>query len=505
MSSVLPTSGTSTGTSGTSSSGNSSLASLGQGVVSSLDNTGTISSTGLGSGLNIASIVSQLVSAEGTPQQTLLNNKQTGIQTQISAYGSLSASIAGVQAALAGLSTPQQFEGTVATVADKTIATASTDSSATTGNYTLNVKQLATGTELVSTPIATSSTVVGTGTLAIKVGSTTFNVAITSANDTLAGIAGAINSAGSGAGVSATLETTNAGTALVINGAATGAANAVTVTETDAGTGLASVTYPPTGTNPGLTQQQAAQDAIVYLDGNQYNSASNVVTGLLTGVTLSLVGASSGTTTTELSISGDNSGAQTAVQTFISSYNSLVSNINSLDSYDAATATAGPLLGDPLLTNLVSQVNEAIDSTASVPAGSPFNSLAQLGIVANPDGTLSANPTALGNAFTNNFSAVAQLFSGTGGIATKLNNVLNSFTEPDGVLATENSTLKQGLTDIANETTKLNQHLSTLQATLLQQYNAMDALVAQLKATGTSLNAQLSSIYYPGEANTPVP
>jgi flagellar hook-associated protein 2 len=508
MSSVLSTSGTSasSGSSGTASNGGtSSLANLGQGVVTNLGNSGTVSSTGLGSGVNINSIVQALVNAEGQPQQALLNSRQTKLQTQISAYGQLQAGIDGVQAALTELATPQQFQGTVATIGDKTLGSASTNSTATAGSYSLLVTQLANGSKLESAVLASGSTVVGTGTLSIRVGSSSFSVNIDSSNNTLAGIAAAISTAGSALGVSAALVHSNLGTSLVINSATTGTANGVTVSETDAGTGLASLVYDPASTTNGLTRVQAAQDAIVKLDGNAFNSASNVVTGLLTGVTLNLSGTSSGTTPTTLTIAGDTSSAQTAVQTLISSYNTLVQTIGALSGYSASTHSGGPLLGDALLNNLVRQVNGAIDATANVPAGSPFNSLAQIGIVANPDGTLAANSTKLNAAFANNFASVAQLFSGSGGIATRLNSVLTQFTQPDGVLAQQNSTLQKGLKDLANQTTALNQHLSTLQATLFAQYNAMDALVAQLKATGTAAAAQLSSIYYPGEAQTPIP
>jgi flagellar hook-associated protein 2 len=505
MSSVLST--TPTGSTGTTSSAPSSIANLGQGVVSSLDNAGTVTSTGLGSGLNINSIVQSLVSADGAPQQTLLTNQQTKINTQVSAYGTLAASVSAVEAALAALSTPQQFEGTTATVGDTTLASATTDSTATAGNYSLLVQQLATGSQLESSAsVANSNTTIGTGTLVFTVGSNTFTVAATSSNDTLAGIASAINQAGAGAGVSASLVTANDGVRLVLNSATTGAANALTVKETDGGTGLSTLTYDPTSSSTTqLKSLQGAQDAIVQLNGNAHNSASNVVTGLLTGVTLNLTKASTGTTTTTLTVSADPAAAETAVQTFISSYNSLQQTITSLSGYDSSTGSAGALLGDPLLNNLVNQVNQAIDATATMPAGSPFNSLAQIGITANTDGTLSSNDATLGAAFTNNFSAVAQLFSGTGGIATQLNNALTQFTQPEGVFASENTSLKASLTKIANETTALNQHLATETATLLAQYNAMDALVAQMKQTGTQTQAQLSSIYYAGEANTPVP
>jgi flagellar hook-associated protein 2 len=276
----------------------------------------------------------------------------------------------------------------------------------------------------------------------------------------------------------------------------------VTVTQTGGDGGLASLAYDPANSNTKLTLAQGAQDAIVQLDGNTFNSASNVVTGLLTGVTLTLTGASSGTTTTPLTITGDNSGAPTAAHTFIAAYNSLAHTVTSRSRHHPAQS-GGPLPATRCSPACAARSTRSLDRQNA--GGRSFNSLAQIGIVANPDGTLSANSSRLTAAFTNSFSAVAQLFAGKGGIASSLNNALNQFTQPAGVLDQENKTLKQGLTDIANQTTKLNQHLAKLQATLLVQYNAMDALVAQLKQTGTSLTAQLDSIYYPGKASTPVP
>ena len=482
-----------------------SPSSIGQSALTDLGATGTITSTGLGSGLDINSIVQQLVAAEGSGQQKLLTAQQTKIQTKISAYGTLQASIAGLQAALSALATPQQFEGTIAAVADTTIASATTDASASAGSYSLAVTQLATGAKLVSAPVVGSTTAVGTGTLKISIGAKSFNVVIDSTNNTLSGITTAINSAAAGTGVTATLVTANDGVRLVLSGATTGAANGITVTQSGGDGGLASLVYDPANANTHLTQLQAAQDAIVKLDGNTYNSASNVVQGLLTGVTLNLTAPTATGVTTTLNVTADQSGAQQAVNTFISAYNTLAKSVTGLSSYNASTGAAGPLLGDSLLSTLTHQVTEALSSQVTLPPGTPFSTLAGLGIVANADGTLSANGSAVNASFTNNFAAVAQLFSGTGGIAGKLTNILNQYTQAGGVLASQNTSLQSGLSDITKQTTALNQHLASLKATLLTQYNAMDLLVQQLKSTGTALQAQLDSIYYPGKASTAIP
>jgi flagellar hook-associated protein 2 len=290
---------------------------------------------------------------------------------------------------------------------------------------------------------------------------------------------------------------------VVLSSSTTGAANALSVSQTGGDGGLAKLAYDPNSTSTTqLAKQQQASDAIVTLDGNTFNSASNVVTGLLTGVTLNLTATTATGVTTKLNVSSDQSGAQQAVSTFISSYNTLVQTVSSLSSYDATTGSAGPLLGDALLSTFRNQLNESIDASVKLPSGSTFNTLAGLGIVANADGTLSANSAMLNASFTNNFAAVAQLFSGTGGIATHLSSILNTYTQAGGILPTQNTALQANLSNIADQTTALNQHLASVQSTLLAQYNAMDVLVQQLKSTGTSLQSQLDAVYYPGKANT---
>ncbi len=502
MSSILPT-GSATGSTGSTSStsgiGNTALTTLTGGQ-------GTVTSTGLGSGLDINSIVSQLVAAESNGPTALLNSQKSSIQTKLSAYGQFQSAVAALQASIATLSTTAQFNTNSASVADKTIATATADGTSTPGNYTLEVDQLATGAQLVSGPVASATTAVGTGTLTIHVGQTAIAVNVTSTNNTLAGIATAINSAGAAKGINASLLTANDGVRLVLTSATTGAANAVTVTQSGGDGGLASLVYDPANSVTNLTQQQGAQDAVIKLNGYTYNSASNVVTGALTGVTLNLLGKTATGATTSLSVATDTSTPMQAVQTFVSSYNTLATALGNLSSYDATSGTAGPLLGDSVLNTFQNQVNSVIDASVGSLKGGPFSTLAELGIVANVDGTLSVDSAKLSQAFSNNYSTVTQLFAGGDGFAVKLNNLLNEYTDPTtGVFAQQTKSLQSSLTDIASQQTSLNQRMQTLQTTLLAQYNAMDALVAQLKSTGTSLQAQLDSIYYPGKASAAVP
>ena len=497
MSSVLPTSQTSGSPTPGASATTPPSGTGGQGI---------ISSTGLGSGLDINSIVTQLVAAESAGPTLLFNRQTSQIQTQISAYGQLQSAVSALQASLTTLATNAQFQTNAATVGDTTIASATADGSSVPGNYSLEVDKLATGAQLTSAPVAASSTAVGTGTLTINVGSVAVPVTITASNNSLAGIAAAINSAGAAHGGSASLLTANDGVRLVLASATTGAANAVTVTQSGGDGGLASLVYDPAHSNTPLTQTQAAQDAQLKLNGFAYSSASNIVTGALTGVTISLKATTATGVTTPLTIATDQSGAQDAVKSFVASYNTLANAVSQLTSYDPTTSTAGPLLGDALTNNLVNQIRNVLNASVGSLKGGPFSTLAEIGIVSNPDGTLAANSAKVAAAFTNNYAAVTQLFSGPDGVATRLNSLMNTFTTPStGIFAEENASLQHSLNGISKQQQALGTRLAALQSTLLAQYNAMDALVAQLKNTGSTVQAELGSIYYPGKASTAVP
>lgn len=469
-------------------------------ALTSVPGQGTVTSTGTGSGLDINSIVTQLINAESQGPTKLLTNKQNKIQAQLSAYGQFQASAAALQASLATLSTTAQFQVNAANVVDTTVATASATSDAAAGTYNLEVTQLASGAKLTSGPIATASTAVGTGTLTIKVGNASIPVTIDFTNNTLSGIAAAINKNGAANGIAASVLTANDGARLVLTSATTGATNAVTVSQSGGDGGLSRLTYNPSSSSNGLTQNQGAQDATVKLDGFTYNSPSNVVTGALSGVTISLKAKSATSVATPLTIATDQTSARSAVDTFITGYNTLAKAISQLTSYNATTGTAGALLGDSLLNGFNSAVNNALNSSVSTLKSGPFSTLAEIGIIANTDGTLSADGSKLTAAFTNNYAAVAKLFAGTDGVATKLNNVLTQYTKPStGVLAQQANGLQKSLADIATRQTALKQRMADYSAQLYAKYNAMDRLVASLRSTGTALQAQLGSISYVGK------
>jgi flagellar hook-associated protein 2 len=450
-----------------------------------------ITSQGIGSGLNISAIVSSLTSAYGAAQTNQLNAQQTSLNAQVSAFGTFSSALDTLQATLTDLENPSQLAGFDATVADQNIATATTTSGAAAGQYSLEVGNLATSATLTSQAFAGgASATIGTGTLSIAVGGNSTSISIDSSDDTLSAIASAINSATNNPGVTASVISTTAGARLVLTGSATGAANAITVTETDGGTGLSSLVYDPSNNVTNLTQTQAAQNANFTINGYAASSASNVVTGAISGVTLNLIGQSAANTPTTLSITPDTSTAQTSIGTFVTALNGVLTSIQSLTGYDASTQTAGPLNGNATLESFQNQLEGILDTVNS--NGSGVQSLADLGITADADGNYDTSTDTLSTALSSNLTAVGNFLGGTNGIASQINNLVNSFTQPGGLLSTINQGLQSSLSSVSQQQTQLQAELTTYSATLTAEYNAMDTAVAALKETQTYLTAEFN-------------
>jgi flagellar hook-associated protein 2 len=446
--------------------------------------------------------VSELTTAFGAGQQTQITNQETALDSQVSAFGSFQSALDTLQGTLSALETPSALAGFDATVADTTVATASASTEAVAGSYSLAVQNLATAPTLTSAPVASSTAVVGNGTLNIAVGASSTTITIDSSNDTLAGIAAAINASPDNPGVSASIITSTAGARLVLSGSATGATNGITVSETDGGTGLASLVYNPanTNTNPvdgpvnGLTQTTAPTDANFTINGYATTSASNVVSGAISGVTLNLVGASATpTTTTTLTVSPDTTTATTSINAFVTALNGVLTNVQTLTAYNATTQTAGALQGNATLEAFQNQIEGILDT---VSAGNPggIESLSDLGITADAStGGMDSNATTLANALASNLSSVASLLGGTSGIATQINSLVNQYTQAGGLLASINDGLQTGLQNMSTQQTQLNAELATYSATLTTQYNAMDTAVAALKETQSYLTAEFDA------------
>ena len=341
----------------------SSVSSTGGSSTASSAANSLITSTGIGSGLDISAIVTALTSSYGAAQTNELSTEQTTLNAQVSAFGTFSSALSTLQATLSTLEDPSQLAGYDATVADKTIASATTSSDAVPGTYSLEVQNLATAASLTSQAFTGgAASTVGTGTLTIAVGGASTSITIDSSDNTLSGIASAINSASNNPGVTASVISTTGGARLVISGTSTGTANAITVTQSGGDGGLSSLVYDPANDITNLTQTQAAQDANFTINGYAATSANNLVSGAITRRDPGSARTSAANTPTTLSISADPSTASTSIGTFVTAVNGVLSAIQTLTGYDASTQTAGPLNGNATLQSFQNQLENILDT-----------------------------------------------------------------------------------------------------------------------------------------------
>lgn len=388
-----------------------------------------IQAPGIGSNLDVNSIVSQLMALERKPI-VLLQQQDARSLARLSAFGSLKGALAGFQTSARALDDPAKLRALGASVADGTLASASATGNAVEGSHALEVIQLAQQHKLRSEPFPGALDAVGTGTLTFQFGtydsgSSTFTlnadkaaqtVTIASGQDTLAGIRDAVNAAAGD--VSAAIINDGAGNRLVFTSRDSGLANSLRLTVIDGdGTnlnaaGLSRLAYDPAasaGTGKNLTETAAAQDAVFKLDGITVTKAANEVGDALPGVVLSLMKTGGPTT---LSVAKDRKGIQSAVQTLVNAYNSLHATLKSLAGYDAGTKKGGPIQGDSAALTIESRIRSLV--TGSVATGSALTTLSQVGVRIQRDGRLALDTAVLNTAIDTSFGDVAALFAALG-------------------------------------------------------------------------------------------
>lgn len=434
-----------------------------------------ITSTGIGSGLDVNTIVSQLVSAERSGADSRLSAAQSKANTQISALGSFKSVLSSLQATAKSLSgSTSSFGQLTATSADNTVFTASATSAAVAGSYNVEVLSTASPSKLSSNLFSGSTAVVGAGAVTIGVGSDAFTVTLTDPTSSLANLRDAINTASDNTGVGAAIVSDSGGARLLLTSRETGTANALSVTS-----GLLTT-----------TSVQTATDASIKLDGFSYTSSSNQVTGAIDGLTINLAKAVPGSTT-RLDVALNQSSAISAVQSFVTAYNTASSFMSTATAYNATTKTGGPLLGDVTVLSAQQQLRGILGG--SLGSGT-YRTLAEIGITSAVDGTLSVDSAKLTAAIGNDFSAVSRLFGGSDGVAAKVAAVTSGLVDSTGVIAAETSGLNSQLKLISTQQTDLNTRMTAFEARTRAQYVALDTLMSQMKSTSDYLTQQLANL-----------
>jgi flagellar hook-associated protein 2 len=461
----------------------------------------TIQSLGVGSGLDVDNLVQQLVAAERQPTANRLARTEARFQSQLSALGTFKGALSALQQSADRLTDADGplIGGRSTSSSNEDLFTASAESGAARGSFSVEVSSLATSAKLASDPFTDGNTAVGTGTLTLSLGGEAFSVDIDSAGNTLLDIRDAINAASDNPGIQATVINESGGSRLILSSSETGAANSITVTATGGDGGLASLVYDPAGTGTtNLTQITAASDAEIRVDGFDVTSATNSVSGVIQGVTLDLVAADPGNAAT-LTISEDRSAAIAAVKDFVAKVNSFRDVTDRLTAFNAETGRGGPLLGDATARTIESQVRSRVGGIVEG-AGSSFDSLPALGITTNAAGRLEVDEAALNDALDADPNALVATLGGDNGIAASLSTYLDSALSDGGRIDAREEGLQASLDRISDDRARLDQRMERLEARYVAEFSSLDALVGQLNATSNFLTQQLAGL--PGARST---
>lgn len=466
-------------------------------------------STGLGSGLDIGSIVNVLVASDKAAAQSQIDTSTKLNTLKLSGVGSLKSALTTFQAALANLNstTTPQFSGFSATSGSPSVLTATTDNTAVAGNYSITVNSLATSSKVSSAAFAGGATsAIPSGTLTISQNGTNYNVTIP-ANATLQSTRDAINSTLAGNGISANIVTDSSGAARLVFGSnTTGAGSDLSVSGIAGLTidGTQAMANPPTASSSGAVNG-LAKDASITIDGLAVTSKTNTVTGAISGMTLNLLSAGTpgvGATST-VSVATNTTGLQSSIQTFVSAYNSLMTTIGTLSTpttNSSGNPQAAAFTGDSMPRALIASIRGALTTPGP---SSQLAVISQLGVGTDPvTGQLNFNATTFNRAMTTDgFSGQVQaLFTGTAanagkdGLLSRMTAAITPYVQVGGLLDQRSANLSTQASALTSQQAALDLHVTSLTATLTAKYNAMDLLVGQMKATATSITSFFTSL-----------
>ena len=339
-----------------------------------------ISSLGVGSGVLNSDLVDQLVAAERKPTETRLTRETQQTEAMLSAYGKLRSAVTELRLPMRQLSSPDNLKAFSASSSNEDIGVSVDSAKASRGTYSVEVTSMASAQALASQSVFSDkdATSVGQGTLQLTVGDKITDITIDDSNDTLQGLANAINE--SGAGVSAGVIDTGSGYQLVMSADETGTANAVKISATeDAGApGLASFAFDPADptANPDMKETIAANDAVMKINGVEVTRSDNTFENVIDGLTFDVKDL--GTST--VSVNQDLGAVSDRVQGFVDKFNGLQSTIDSLSGFNSETGQGSMLTGDSTIRGIQNQLRGILTRVVPGMENASVRSLADVGI-----------------------------------------------------------------------------------------------------------------------------
>ncbi len=485
-----------------------------------------LSAPGIGSGLDINGMVSQLVALEKKPLEQL-QTKTSSLQTKVSAFGQLRSQLSNLQDQLAKLANTATWSNLALSSSNDAVSGA-ISTGASSGRFTVEVSQLARA-QSAATPLLGTGAKPGSGTLSIRLGSwqaldednstLTPNVMRFSpasgsseltvdilSNDDLSSIASKINA--KGAGVSAAVVTDATGQRLAIRSVETGKEDTFRIQVSNLGVGstLNALTYNPDGLNAdvsgnpvfgsgygGMTLTQSAQNTLATINGLSVESTDNRLNGVVTGLNLTVNATTSGPV--NVTVAEDKSSIGATISALVESYNALSNALKEMTKFDPATKQAGSLQGDSTAVGLQNAIRRVF--SGSGPAGTDFKRLSDIGLQFQLDGTIKVDAGKLNKAL-DNFEDLSTFFTASGssgaeGMGIRLRNFTQGMLNSTGALTTKNQSLQRDIERLTKEQTRVNERIERVEARLLAQYSRLDGQLASLNALSSYVDQQVTS------------
>jgi len=446
--------------------------------------------------MDVKSLATSLVAAERAPQENLLNKKIDGVKAEITGYGGMMFVLSELKKKVATLDDSTDFAGLTVKNTQPTAFEMTTSASALPGQHDVTINQIARAQRsLTNSGYADNNTTVVSGSefdLNLTVGTGTAVAIKVPANSTLDGVKDAINSANAGL----TAQVVDSG----IVGAANrykimvtgqpGAGNSFTMTSSISGIGF--------DTNPATTLQKST-DAQVVVDGITYSRSSNTVTDIVPGLTLNLMGPTSGSASIQLT--RDTSAMKTNIQDLITAFNDVNSYLKTATDPKSADPDFGKTLaGNTAVKNIFSSLKQMLLGTASGTGNTHIRGLRDLGVKMQNDGTLTLDEKTFNTNSTAYYDEAATMLSGTTGltnefgvtrkgVATDLTSWLTKTMSASGVMLQNSQSDEKKVASYQNQLATLDTRMQALLARYNKQFAAMESLVGKSKSMQTSLTS----------------
>ncbi|MHB9805770.1 flagellar filament capping protein FliD [Pantoea ananatis] len=463
----------------------------------------SISSLGAGTNLDLNTLYNSLETAEQT-KLTPITKQQSSYNAQLTAWGVVKTGLSKFQTAAAALQNASTIAATKVT-STNTAFTATLASKASAGNYSVEVSQLASAQSLLSKAATSKDTDLGDQSLASRTitisqsgQKSPLTVTLTKDQTSLADIRDAINK--QQGSVNASIIKADDNTYyLSLTARDSGTANAMTVSSND-GSLSQYINYSQGGSSNAMTEQVAAKDAQLKINGVSITRSSNTITDAPEGVTLNLTKTTAANTPEILTVATDNQPMTAAIQAYVDAYNSLQTTIGNQTKYTAVKAGEsqstgnGDLLGDNTLRNIQTSLRSQLSSPQS---GGKLTTLSQLGITQDVNGKLTVDSTKLNNALTNQPTDVLNFLTGDGkttGFATQTNNKLTQILASDGQVQNATNGINTSLKKLSDQYDNVNSQIAATMARYKTQFTSLSTLVSSMTQTGNYLTQQFAKL-----------